>query len=459
MLVARNRHPDIVQEDWTVAVLNLPGTVNMEQISWRQKSSVEQLAGRPIVRGDNNNLIVELKSGILGVVRPAYRQFAARWIRSLAVQQDKPLSDFLTASINNDSHIVLAMDLRDVLYPETIQERIMASDKLASKTTAHQKLISLISTLQGARLTINFDNETRAEIEFEFGEDVGTVGGYIKPFFLEILSDLHATISDFDKSRVRTIGKSVILQTKLEDENLRRIMSLILTPTPEHQSDKEKPEISVTKPPETDPQTPKINPNETSSKTTSSRVRIDFDASEKYFSSIDRILADLTKANARAKDYQRTATWHDNFARKIDYLPLTGVDPELIKYGQIISRRLTALAASLRGEGIVVDTQQRSVVYDVNVNPPTTGYNPWGGWRRGWGGGWGNWNYTPGSWNVSSNLREVRQKQARAAAEGGKERAQIWGFINEERNSMLQKMREKYGEKFSPAADRYGQRR
>ena len=82
-------HPDNLQEDWTVAALNLPKTIGMEQLARHSNSPVEQLAGRSIVRGQTNSLLIELKSGILGVVRPAYRQYICSSLDSLRDGKEK----------------------------------------------------------------------------------------------------------------------------------------------------------------------------------------------------------------------------------------------------------------------------------------------------------------------------------------------------------------------------------
>ena len=67
----------------------------------------------------------------------------------------------------------------------------------------------------------------------------------------------------------------------------------------------------------------------------------------------------------------------------------------------------------------------------------------WGGARTAWGP------YTygqPQNVNVTSNLGEVRAKQAEVVNASAPQREQIWNMINEERATVEREMVGKYGE-------------
>jgi hypothetical protein len=160
-------------------------------------------------------------------------------------------------------------------------------------------------------------------------------------------------------------------------------------------------------------------------------------ASQKYFTALDRILKDLQKANRKATNYARTATWHENFAGRIAALPTESVDPELVEYGARTASNLRGLAASLRGVAVDVQAQQRSLVYDVQATPGGEYFSIWGAYG-----------YRTPSVNVSSNLRDIRERQAQAVAAGGQDREQIWRMITDDRAQIARRMREKYGNAF-----------
>ncbi|MFN7768405.1 MAG: hypothetical protein ACK5UC_14475, partial [Planctomycetaceae bacterium] len=108
--------------------------------------------------------------------------------------------------------------------------------------------------------------------------------------------------------------------------------------------------------------------------------------------------------------------------------------------------RLRALAASLRGVAVKVRTAQGQLVVDYTVTPGQVG-----GWGEG-GMWWGGATYTPSTWRATSNLEQVRQKQAEAIEQGSDQREQIWQAIEADRQTIRQKMMTAYGEDFIPAA-------
>ncbi|MBX3438137.1 MAG: hypothetical protein KF861_11650, partial [Planctomycetaceae bacterium] len=209
-------------------------------------------------------------------------------------------------------------------------------------------------------------------------------------------------------SRATSQGQSVKLECELSDDSLRRILSLIITPATPH-------EIA----------TPTPAPTETTPRprrTPSRRGSTTDDPTRAYVDAVNRMINDLQWANRRATDYARTATWHDNFARKIGELPTEGVDRQALTFGQRIASSFRALAASLRGQAVEVNTQQKTLTYDVHFQPGWAGVSIWGAVG-----------YQDPTWQVTSNLREVRERQAAAIAAGNHDREQIWLMIEEDR--------------------------
>jgi hypothetical protein len=162
---------------------------------------------------------------------------------------------------------------------------------------------------------------------------------------------------------------------------------------------------------------------------------------------VNRNIDDLEKARGRASNYARTAQWHTNFADRIDRLPTAGVDPALVKYASDISGRLRALAASLRGTAVQVNALDRSVVYNVEQHQVyQNGFDWW------WGGArtaYGPYTYgQPVETTVTSNLEEVRGKQAEVVQASEPDRTQVWNLILEDRAQLEREMVGKFGADF-----------
>jgi hypothetical protein len=293
-------------------------------------------------------------------------------------------------------------------------------------------VIGRIMAIRGLRLDIFFDEQTTAAITVDFASPVGSDAPLMKSILLEALGDLGVGLDSFQASEPKADANSIRLAARFTDEDLRRVMTLVLTPHPAQPSD------SIPSPP------PAPAPGAVTVKTPSSTTprpapRVSSDNNVKYFKAVDQILKDLTRANRNAKDYARTATWHDNFANKIDQLSTLAVDPDLVAYGTSVSSKLRSIAASLRGVGIEINTLNNAVVYNTKVNP---------GWEQ---VGWWTYGYQPATWEVTSNLAQVREQQAAAVAAGAKDREAVWTMINNERAQIMDTMARKYGEAFTSA--------
>jgi hypothetical protein len=163
-------------------------------------------------------------------------------------------------------------------------------------------------------------------------------------------------------------------------------------------------------------------------------------ASRNYYNAVNQILDDLEAMARKGKNYNKTAVWHDNFAKKIDQLSIRSVDPQILNYGAAVASNLRALAVSLRGVPVSVNRLERSVTYNVQYQPG--GYRPYNDSI------WSSVGYQPEWVNVETNQAEIRGKQAEAIEAGAKQREEIWQIISSDRQQIRLKMQETFGRDF-----------
>jgi hypothetical protein len=422
--------------DWTVVLLPLPPGHDISQLAAREGTEVQMIGERPAVASHRfSGYFVEFdgEAGkILGGISPGTRQDAARWVRDVGGAGKAPVSDYLAdaAAANSADQIVLAIDLTDMLDPIMVRNRINQSAVIAQNPGHKAALVVDFQSLRGARLTIRTEEQTTAEIRLDFGRDIGDEGQHMRALLEEFLNDAGAALDELADAGTSVFGRRVTFNMPLSDESLRRVLSLITTPPPPSAPGRQAPTPAAPAP-------------------TLAEAKPEAAASMRYFRNVNRILDDLEKARARSSNYARTAQWHFNFADKIDRLPTAGVDQALLKYGSDISSKLRAVGSSLRGTAVQVNTLDKTVVYNVEQYPMyQSGFDWW------WGGAYtayGPYNYGMPSQtytNVTSNLQEVRQKQAEVVQASEPERNQIWQMINDERSATEREMISKYGADF-----------
>lgn len=400
---------------WSVGLIPRPPELNIDVIARHEQGQQETIDGKPCVLS-RRGYFAELTPGVLGVMSAdAPRQDFARWLRASASGGPSRLSTYLlSAAADNSAQILLAIDLRDMPNPLLLRERLASNPALKGRTSDQAALSKLIMSVQGCRLAIRVTDATTASLTFDFADDVVPQAVFLKPVVIEMLEDMGAVLDELRDAQVTSSGKSVALDFSLTDQGLRRIMSLVPMPL-------------VNRPASPGP---------------GAKGAADVTASRNYYRQVSRLLTDLQRLNRSAREYQKTALWHDNYAKRIAELPVVGVDPELLDYGADVVQKLRLLAASLRGTTIDLETIQTKAKYQVNVSPF---YGPAGSFR-------GTAGYVPAPWEVSTNLAEVRSQQAEAAARGASQREQIWQILENETIRIRNRMAEKYSADFNRSA-------
>jgi len=164
-------------------------------------------------------------------------------------------------------------------------------------------------------------------------------------------------------------------------------------------------------------------------------------ASRTYYMSVNQIMDDLEAMAKKGGNYNKTATWHDNYAKKIDDLPIRGVDPDLLTWGTTVSSNLRALAVSLRGVPIDVKMLEGGLTYNIQYLPAGYRNNNWSVWST--------VSYQPEYVNVETNQAQIRGEQAKAIAAGAKQREQVWQLLLADRQQVRIKMQAKFGRDFN----------
>jgi hypothetical protein len=162
------------------------------------------------------------------------------------------------------------------------------------------------------------------------------------------------------------------------------------------------------------------------------------EATRKYFKTVNQVVDDLKKKNKKAKAYQETALWHDAAATKIDTTSVLGVDPIAVTYGRGTAANLRSIADSLRGVPVQAAELESKAYYYVQQGPSVR-FAPFRGlyfdmWAR------------PVS--ESTNLPEIRSKQAEVIRQDEENRTKIWNKIDNERPAVKTRLSEKFKGKF-----------
>ena len=84
-------------------------------------------------------------------------------------------------------------------------------------------------------------------------------------------------------------------------------------------------------------------------------------ATQDYFKSIQTLIDDLLKEKNEAKSLGNYAAFVDQYARRIDRLPLVNVDPDMQDYGLFVVQALRQASTGFKGAGIRTGSRSAGV--------------------------------------------------------------------------------------------------
>ena len=435
ILAGRNDH-EFGKSIWEMALMRLEGDRAVTTVAQRYGGTMDTVEGRTAAKLPNDRYIVQLSKDMLGTYTPANRQDVSRWLRRTdKISTNASYSPYLAQAFKYATDvgtpIIMAMDVSDTISPTEVKARLSGYAESLREAGVDlsevdvDELSKLLSEVQGITLGVTVKEDSVGAIRVDFKGPPGLLEKIGKPLLIQILQKQGAMIDDITDWTPSVYGNTFFLQGKLSTDGTRRIMSVLELPH----------ELSNAMQSASSP----------GSDQEGSAKRI---AAQQYYNSVTTLIEDLRIKPKRdhVKTFGQAAMWYDRYARKIDSLPILGVDEELLTFGSNIAELFRTAEMQMKGVGMRASSRRAS------NNPVSGGFSySSGGYRAGWGytsGGYGDQGYTvrmgPGQASLQAKgrtdaiiTREERQKGAASVQ-------QIWQTIDHETYAVRRHMTEKY---------------
>jgi hypothetical protein len=409
VVIGADLHPGSLVHDQSLALIPIEQAANSTTIARRENGIVQTVGDLTLVLSPRRGYFGFPTGGIIGISSTMPRQNFARWVRWAKKPEKPAISKYLQDAIeaNKSAHIVVAIDLQDLVDPTRARAGIQQTGEMPKESG----LDSIVNVLAGARgliMTAQIDDKAKTNLRIEFGVPMNDFEVSIQRLWPKALDAAGLQIPELKSAQPRADGKSIVISADLDDTSLRRLLSIVAAPGDGLES-------------------------ESSTRIKTPKEAAAMAASLRYYRAVNSALDDLkAQGGARGKDYVRSAAFFDNYAARIEKLPLTEVDSLLVQYGASVSAKLRAMAGSLRGLQVQLD------VYDnykstTWVASPGVFIGPRGGIGVGGGGV-----------AMNTNVQEMNTRQAEAILKLEPERVKIWGVLETDRSSIRREMLEKY---------------
>jgi len=397
---------------WETALVETNTPPVLADLAQRQGGRMEQLGSMQAIWLPSNGYVVPFDSQLIGVRFPADRQFVAQWANHPPLEGTNTLSPYLKDAArypeNAGTQIIMALDLEHAVDPGAVRQNLETTNAIKGKDVNLDQLAQVMASIRGVTLGILVTTNISGSLRIDFNEDVRIMEDFAKSLILEKLSSFGATVDEFYQWDVRVTENTLFLSGTLSIDGLRRIMMIIDPPTPNLGAD-----------------------GEESGEAATARKTLE------YFDALQTLINDVKKPDPkRVVGTGEVAIWMDRYARKIDQLPILGVDEQLVDFAAMVAQSLRDMGVQYRGVGIEASKKSN--------NPRAQyyyGYRGHGGWNR-WGGG-----YAGGYWGITGAEKAlpastIAKRVGRANVSGN--RSDLWRQIDDDMAAARRELTKRY---------------
>ncbi len=428
-----------------VASIELARSVSAGELAERLEGLADSISGVDAVWLKSGACVVIFAPNVVGIMAPADRQTAARWVRDTRDGDASELPEYLRKAVqestDGSTEIRMALDLEDAIRPEAIRQAVARSQSLPKADS--DQIAKVLTSLRGVSLSIQVGREVQAELVADFATDTQVLQPHAKPFFLEVLTNAGAMIDEFNDWDAVGQRDRIGIAGRLTPAGMRKVLSLasldagVLTrPSPPESS-------AAAAPPAASPAAARPAPSPSAPAATTSSMAL---PTLRYFQNISRCLSDLERTQP-SSTWSSVAYWMSNYSRKIRLMSTRNVDPDAITYGESVANLLDGAVANIHG--VTQRTKERTAA----IQPKTDLYYGFSSsWRTvNYGGYRMPMFYRPfayGGVDIGSAITEREKVTQEEYDEGAQVADQIMSQLESETTRIRQALSERYGMKF-----------
>jgi hypothetical protein len=360
---------DRFKQAWEAAVISLKEPLPMRLIAKAEGGYADTINGKSAAWAPSDSYFIEYDESTLGLLHPANKQAASRWIDQQQDANDSGLSLYLAESVRavtSGPQFMLALDAKDAIPAHRIHQNMTKSKVVEKYKLDVEEMTAVFSSLRGVKLALTFTDKAQASARVEFGRSLPFDADVGKAFVLAALTNLEAELPGIDAWAFRVDQDAIVAEGELSLPGLRRVLSMVEIPTTKFSSLK--------------------------GEDTESNGDAD-DMAQKsltYFHSVTKLIEDLQR---HSKSNRGDNFWLDRYAKKIDRLPILYVDPDLLDFGQNTSETLRVMSGARKSANISSGVSRTNIA--ASAGAADSAYNNYGynyrgsGYRRNNGRGYG----------------------------------------------------------------------
>lgn len=292
---------------WTVGVFyDEDSSINLQSVAERDGLELEELAGRQAVTMPGDHYLIQLEPNTVGVIAPANRQTAHRWIQDREAGRPR-LTKYLDDAIafaDRNADVIIAFDLANTVSASEARSKLVGVPDI--KASDVQIFANAAARLEGVTLGVTVRDVILGSFRIDFRPGTEGLNKISKDFILRILSNQGLMIDDLDGWELSSEASRLVLKGPLTSSGLRHISLLVNQPV--------RAQLTTSS-----------SPGNQAAEVSIGRATREFiDTLQLYFKELDEHIRDPRRKHAHV--YGR---WFNKYADKVDMLSVARVDPEM----------------------------------------------------------------------------------------------------------------------------------
>lgn len=325
---------DTMEAPSQVALLSVRKSPTLETIAKNEKGYVESVGNTRTAWSPRGAYAVNLDTGVVGVVFPANRQYLSRWMKQRRGQASSYLLKALTEFDTTKLCASIVFDLDDALAAGHIEHALAHLKCMADKKSDLKAIAASLESVRGVKLGITIADKATGKLVIDFNGSSASLQAIAKPLVIEVIAELGYELDDMETWKQTSTSNSITLEGDLSRSGLMRLSSLCEAP---HLALDE----SGRDADQADSGDPKLY------------------ATQSHYKSVQALLDDL--GGKKKETFGQAGKWCEQYAQRIDRLPIVHVDDDMLKYSANVSGMLRDMGLTMRGVGIRTASRQADV--------------------------------------------------------------------------------------------------
>jgi hypothetical protein len=261
------------------------------------------------------------------------------------VKKTPDLSPYLSGAVataeEGPDQVMLAFELNSVFAPEEVATALAKSQAASQAGINVDEAAKIIASIVGMRLDIVLGSSHQGRLTISFQDDPAPLAPAVQPLLAEILAKHGAQVEGLAKWTATSQPQAILLEGELSPSGLRRVVSILSGPVGPWSSS----EIQDT------------------AQTTTPESVIG-QASQRYFQAVTGYLDDLFGGNVQPQSMYEARVWVERYARQIEALDTTNVDPNVLSFASNVVMLLGEIGSGAER------SQMRSDIREATLDGP-----------------------------------------------------------------------------------------